>query len=69
MTQGKTTDWTTVTVLGSLPLGRADGRVSIGLETKELGPIAFEVDARAIAALRKNLNAAERLLRQTAGKH
>jgi hypothetical protein len=45
----------TLTVVGSRTVGRADGRVAIVLETKEAGAIAFEVDARAIAALRGEL--------------
>jgi hypothetical protein len=65
MSQSDTSDEITVTVLRSRALGRADGRVAIWLETKELGPIAFEVDARAIAALRGDLAAAESLLRQS----
>ena len=64
MSQLGTNDYTTLTVLGSQALGRPDGRVAIRLETKELGSIAFEVDQRAIDALRRNLAAAETLLRQ-----
>lgn len=68
MSQFGTSDYQTVTVLESQAMGRADGRVSIRLKTKELGSIAFEVDQRAIDALRRDLLAAEQLLRQTAGK-
>jgi hypothetical protein len=68
MPQSDTKEWNTVTVLGSQPLGRPDGRVAIRLQTKELGSIAFEVDQRAIDALRKDLTTAEKLLRQKAGK-
>jgi hypothetical protein len=32
-------------------MGRADGRVSILLITNEMGPIAFEVDQRAITRI------------------
>jgi hypothetical protein len=45
-----------------------DSRVSIGLWTKELGPIAFAVDSQAIGALHGNLKDAERLLRQKIGR-
>ena len=68
MSQFGTGDWNTVTVLQSQALGRPDGRVSIGLWTKELGAIAFEVDQKAIDALRKDLRAAEKLLRQKIGR-
>ena len=57
----------TVTVLQSQALGRPDGRVSIGLWTKELGPIAFEVDQEAINALREHLVTAQKLLHQKVG--
>lgn len=69
MPQFGTSDYRTLTVLRSQALGRADGRVSIRLETKEEGSIAFEVDQRAIDALRRDLLAAEQLLRQPTGKH
>ena len=68
MSQFGTSDYQTVTVLASQAMGRADGRVSIRLETKELGSIAFEVDQQAIDALRRDLSAAEQLLRQTTGR-
>ena len=68
MSQFGTSDHPTLTVLGSQALGRPDGRVAIRLETKEAGSIAFEVDQRAIDALRKDLAHAETLLRQTTGK-
>jgi hypothetical protein len=66
MSEFGTNEWTTVTVLRSQALGRPDGPVSIGLWTKEAGAIAFEVDQRAIDALRRDLVAAETLLRQSA---
>jgi hypothetical protein len=47
-------------------LGHPDGRVSIGLWTKEL--IAFEVDQKAINALREHLVTAEKLLHQKVGR-
>jgi hypothetical protein len=68
MSQFATSDWTTVTVRQSQAFRRTDGRVSIGLWTKELGPLAFEVDRQAIGALRGNLRDAERLLRQKVGR-
>ena len=69
MAQRETKDHTTVTVLGSQALGRPDGRAAIRLQTKELGSIAFEVDQRAIDALRRDLVAAEQLLRQPTSKN
>lgn len=59
----RTKDHTTLTVLSSRPVGRPDGRSAIVLETKELGAIAFEVDQRAIDALRRALTIAEQNLR------
>jgi hypothetical protein len=56
------------TVLNSEVVGRSDGRVAIVLVTKELGPVGFEVDQRIVGALRRDLIAAERLLRQQSGK-
>ena len=54
----------TLTIQGSQAIGRPDGRVSLGLWTKEIGPIAFEVDERGIDALRRELAVAEQLLRE-----
>jgi hypothetical protein len=68
MSQFDSTDWMTVTVQRSQAFRRTDGRVSIGLWTKELGPIAFAVDSQAIGALHGNLKDAERLLRQKIGR-
>lgn len=68
MSQFGTSDQMTVTVTGSQALGRPDGRAAIRLQTKELGSIAFEVDQRAIDALRRDLRAAEKLLRQQTGR-
>jgi hypothetical protein len=59
MSQFGTSDHQTYTVTGSQALGRPDGRVAIRLLTKELGYMAFEVDQRAINALRNDLAAAE----------
>ena len=69
MSQFGTSDYQTVTVLSSQAVGRPDRRVAILLATKELGPIAFEVDQWAIDALRGDLLAAEQLLRQPTSKH
>jgi hypothetical protein len=68
MSQFGTSDYRTVTVLRSQALGRPDGRVAIRLDTKEEGTIAFEVDQHAIDALRRDLLAAETLLRQSGGQ-
>ena len=63
----ETSNWTAVTVRQSQAFRRPDGRVSIGLWTREIGPIAFVVDQQAIDVLRKNLQDAERLLRRQVG--
>jgi hypothetical protein len=67
MSQSGTSDWTIVTVRQSQAFRRPDGRVSVGLWTKEIGPIAFEVNQQAIDALRNNLKDAERLLQLQVG--
>jgi hypothetical protein len=67
MSQSGTSDWTIVTVRQSQAFRRPDGRVSVGLWTKEIGPIAFEVDQQAIDALRNNLKDAERLIHRQVG--
>jgi hypothetical protein len=67
MSQFGTSDWTMVTVRQSQAFRRSDGRVSVGLWTKEIGPIAFEVNQQAIDVLRKNLKDAERLLHRKVG--
>jgi hypothetical protein len=58
----------TVTVLGSQALAHPDGRCAILLETRELGPIAFEVNQGAIDSLRLNLTEAEQMFRQASAK-
>jgi hypothetical protein len=68
MAKGETRDHLTVTVLGSVAMARPNGRVAIRLVTKEAGSIAFEVDQRAIDALRRDLVVAERFLRQKPGQ-
>jgi hypothetical protein len=57
----------TLTVIGSRPLARADGRVAILLDTRESGAIAFEVNLQTIEILRGELAKAELLLRQGSG--
>lgn len=52
-----------VTVPGSQPMVRPDGRAAVRLETRQLGSIAFEVDQLAIDALRQALAAVEKHLR------
>lgn len=56
-----------VTVVRSESLLRPDRRAAIQLVTRELGPIAFEVDRRAIDALRRHLSTVEAFLRQEPG--
>jgi hypothetical protein len=58
----------TVTVVGSKSVARADGRVAIVLDTKERGAIAFVVNLQNIEKLRRELAAAEIVLRQQARK-
>ena len=60
----ETKDHRFVTVLGSQPLGRPEGRVAIELVTKELGSIVFEVNQQAIDVLRHDLALAELMLRK-----
>ena len=67
MSQKETKGLITVTVLGSESLVRADGRIAIRLDTRELGPIAFEVDQQAIDALRRQVGNAETFLRRSPG--
>ncbi len=56
-----------VTVLRSESLLSSDKRAAIELVTRELGPIAFEVDLRAIDALRRNLATVKSFLLQKGG--
>jgi predicted amidohydrolase len=62
---GETNDLTTLNVIGSSALVRPDGRVAILLDTRERGPIAFEVNQQAIDALRLAIGAAETHLRHS----
>ena len=64
MSEPTNTNEKMVTVLGSKCLGHPDGRVAIRLITKELGSVAFEVNKRAIDALRIELATAEMFLRK-----
>lgn len=66
MADNKTRDVVTVIVTGSQPMVRPDGRAAIRLETLS-GPIAFEVDQRAIDALRQAIAAVETHLHQNPG--
>lgn len=61
-------EFTTVTVLASWAAARPDGTTALVLNTKEAGPIAFSVDRKAIAALRRDLAACEQLLSQPRGQ-
>jgi hypothetical protein len=67
MSQSRTENWTIVTVRQSQAFRRPDGQISIGFWTKEMGPIAFEVNQQAIESLRNNLKDAERLLQRQVG--
>lgn len=60
----RTRDVLTVIVTGSQAMVRPDGRAAIRLETLS-GPIAFEVDQRAIDGLRQAMAAAEAHLLQS----
>jgi hypothetical protein len=60
-----TRDVKTVTVIGSQPMVRPDGRAAIRIETREFGPIALEVNERAIEGLRQAISVAEAHLRQS----
>lgn len=68
MKRGQTKEIGTLTVVGSGAAATPEGKVAIVLHTKEQGPIAFEVDQRAIDTLRRDLTAAEQFLHQPAGK-
>ncbi len=67
MSRGKAPAAKFVTVLHSESLLRSDRRAAIELVTRELGPIAFEVDQRAIDALRRHLATVEAVLLQKGG--
>ena len=60
--KGKTTELRTLTVLSSRTAAAPDGRVTIVFDTKEAGPIAFEVDQHAIDSLRREIGTAESFL-------
>lgn len=69
MDKSETKELQTLTVMASSTAASADGRVAIVLHTKQEGSIAFEVDERAIAALRNEITVAESFLRLKAGKN
>lgn len=54
----------TVTVTHSWPVAKPDGSTAILLQTEEAGCIAFRVDRKAVALLRKQLSDCEALLLQ-----
>ena len=54
-----------LTVFNSQAIGGTDGRVAMVFETREVGPVAFEVDQRVIDVIRNNLLVAKHLLRQS----
>jgi hypothetical protein len=58
-------DFRTINVVGSETMLHPDGRAAIRLETRELGPILFEVQLQSIAALRLHLARAEQHIRQS----
>jgi hypothetical protein len=60
--------YTTLTVIGSETLLRPDNRAAIMLLTRERGAIAFEVDQRAIDALRRSIATAETHIHQNPGQ-
>ena len=61
----RSTPITVLTVFNSRAIEGTDGRVAMVLETRELGPVAFEVDQRVIDSIRNNLLVAKHLLRQS----
>jgi hypothetical protein len=56
-----------LTVIRSESLLHPDKRAAIQLVTRELGPIAFEVDQRVINALRQHISTIESFLKQKSG--
>ena len=58
----------TVTVLGSRAAETPDKRVALILDTREVGPLAFEVNQQAVAAIRESLAAIEQLLLAQTGR-
>jgi hypothetical protein len=57
-----------VVVTASRPLIRPDGRYAIELATTELGAIAFEVDERALFALRQAIGEIETEMKRRPGR-
>jgi hypothetical protein len=68
MAQENAGDTLPVRVLRVHTMVQADGRVAIGLETREAGLFIFEVNQHAIDTLRARLTQAETFLRQSGGK-
>lgn len=65
---GHTDNLNTVTVTASRPLIRPDGRYAIELTTREVGTIAFEVNAQALSALRQAISDIETAMKQGIGR-
>ena len=66
MAKGDLNDIPTVTVLQSHTVARPDGRAAIVLMTTS-GAIAFEVTLETIPILRREIDLAEKMLRQKSG--
>jgi hypothetical protein len=64
MAKAPTGNFGTVTVMRSWAGVSVSGATALVLETKEQGPIAFEIDRQGIALIRKALVDAERILAQ-----
>lgn len=65
---GRSGDFRTVTVTHSSPMAQADGSTALLLETLEGGPIAFRIDAHAIALLRRQLGECEAILNRRSAR-
>jgi hypothetical protein len=63
MTIGKTDDYETLTVTGSVSVARPDGG-AILLKTLERGSIVFAITLQGIAGLRQSLSEVEQHIRQ-----
>lgn len=61
-------EFRTVTVIRSWPAGTASGATALVLDTRELGPIAFEIDLKAIEVLQRQLSDCARILSRAPGK-
>lgn len=58
----------TVTIVGAQTLSRPDGTTALRVDTREFGAIAFRIDLKATAILRRQLATAEKFLHQPTGK-